>query len=351
MEKIFKAVALSVVIILLSSCAKTNQKVDDIITSNNSTHEVTSEEFKLNVEQFKESYKQRYIANIKKSNPEVDAEEQWKLYSSNENFINYIKNVVLESIVMDKIFYDEAVKSKLVPSEEEVNKKFDEVKAKYESEDKLLEDLKNNNLTVEKYKDSIKKQIAVQNFANSKNKLITNLKPTDEELKKVYENDKSKYNTIKISHILVDTQKQASDIKDKIDKGESFEDLAKEFSKCSSGKNGGDLGYHSANDNYDKDFLINAFNLKVNEISEPVKTQFGYHIIKVTDKIDSYEKANKDELKTAYLTSIQQKMYENYILNAKVKLPVEAQAIWDNLTKMIKEQSEKTSEKTSETDK
>lgn len=342
MEKILRAVALSVVIILLSSCAKGNSEVDDIITSNNSTHEVTVEEFNTNLEQFKESYKQRYIANLKASNPNADAEKQWETILADDKFMENFKNLVLESVIMDKVFYDEAVKTKLVPSEKEINKSFEEIKARYESEEKFNEDLKQNNLTVDEVKENIKKQMATQNFVNSKNEKISKLKPTDDDLEKIYNNNLSQYNTVRASHILVDTKKQAKDIKDRLKKGESFEDLAKEFSKCPSKEKGGDLGFFNVSQNV-KEFSIVAFNLKVDEISEPVETEFGWHIIKVTDKIDSFDKVNKDDLKSVYLENMQQKMYENYLLNAKVKLPSELQTRWDNLINVIKTQNKELS--------
>lgn len=89
--------------------------------------------------------------------------------------------------------------------------------------------------------------------------------------------------SVRASHILVDTKAEAQTLKNKIDKGESFEALAKKYSKCPSGQNGGDLGYFRRGDMV-KEFEDSAFSLPVGEVSQPVKTQFGWHLIKVTDK-------------------------------------------------------------------
>lgn len=89
--------------------------------------------------------------------------------------------------------------------------------------------------------------------------------------------------SVRASHILVDTKMEAQMLKNKIDNGESFEALAKKYSKCPSGQNGGDLGYFHRGDMV-KEFEDSAFNLPVGEVSQPVKTQFGWHLIKVTDK-------------------------------------------------------------------
>lgn len=88
---------------------------------------------------------------------------------------------------------------------------------------------------------------------------------------------------IKASHILVKTEGEAIDLVGKIKNGESFEKLAKANSNCPSGRNGGDLGYFGKGQMV-REFENAAFALSVGEVSKPVKTQFGWHIIKLTDK-------------------------------------------------------------------
>ena len=87
---------------------------------------------------------------------------------------------------------------------------------------------------------------------------------------------------IKCSHILVNKQSEALSIIERLNKGESFDKLAKELSiDKGSGKRGGDLGFFGRGVMV-KPFELAAFKLKKNQISEAVKTQFGYHIIKRT---------------------------------------------------------------------
>ena len=88
---------------------------------------------------------------------------------------------------------------------------------------------------------------------------------------------------IKASHILVKTEQEAKGLCEKIKSGESFEKLAKAHSKCPSGKNGGDLGFFGKGQMV-KEFENAAFALSIGQVSAPVKTQFGWHIIKLTDK-------------------------------------------------------------------
>ncbi len=88
---------------------------------------------------------------------------------------------------------------------------------------------------------------------------------------------------VRASHILVPTEDKANWIYKEIKNGKSFEKLAKEYSDCPSKANGGDLGYFGKGQMVGE-FEKVAFSLKEGEISKPVKTQFGYHIIKVTGR-------------------------------------------------------------------
>jgi len=79
-------------------------------------------------------------------------------------------------------------------------------------------------------------------------------------------------------HILVDQEFEANDLLKKIEDGKTFEELAKDFSKCPSGKQGGDLG------KFGKGMMVKPFEdavvgLEIGKTSGPVKTQFGYHLI------------------------------------------------------------------------
>jgi len=89
---------------------------------------------------------------------------------------------------------------------------------------------------------------------------------------------------VRASHILVENYYQAEQIrKDILDGTAPFEYYAKMYSKCPSGQKGGDLGYFGRGQMVPQ-FEVAAFNLPVGEISKPVWTQFGWHIIKVTDR-------------------------------------------------------------------
>jgi parvulin-like peptidyl-prolyl isomerase len=91
------------------------------------------------------------------------------------------------------------------------------------------------------------------------------------------------YTQVRAEHILVKTAYEAKQIKQEIDNGGNFEYYARMYSLCPSGRNGGDLGYFERGQMV-KEFERTAFNTPVGEVSNPVYTQFGWHLIKVLDK-------------------------------------------------------------------
>ncbi|MGM0941165.1 MAG: peptidylprolyl isomerase [Bacillota bacterium] len=112
----------------------------------------------------------------------------------------------------------------------------------------------------------------------------------EEELKDLYER---KNTEIKAQHILVEDEKTAKEVKKKVDDGGDFAKLAKEYSTdTGSAEQGGDLGYFSSGQMV-PEFEDAAYSMKKGEVSDPVKTQHGYHIIKVNDIRDKEENIGK----------------------------------------------------------
>jgi peptidyl-prolyl cis-trans isomerase C len=109
---------------------------------------------------------------------------------------------------------------------------------------------------------------------------------SEEEMKAVYDEEAAKLQQterVRARHILVGTEQEANDIIGRLGKGEKFEDLAKQFSLDGSKDYGGDLGYFTAPEMV-PEFSKATFALKVGETSQPVKTDFGWHIIRLDDR-------------------------------------------------------------------
>ena len=174
--------------------------------------------------------------------------------------------------------------------------------------------------------DEVKKKLLVE--IDLKKKLDAEIKLTDDELKKVYEQYKEKFKTgeqIRASHILVKDEKTAQDVLAQVKKGGNFSDLAKKYSTDSTSAKGGDLGW------FDKgkmvpEFDAAAFGLKDGETSGIVKTNFGYHIIKVIGKRPAgyapFDEV-KDQIKAAILPSKQQEVFQKIKTDLKKTAKVE----------------------------
>ena len=86
-------------------------------------------------------------------------------------------------------------------------------------------------------------------------------------------------------HLLVESEELCVELKERIANGEKFEDLAKEYSQCPSGSNGGDLGNFFQGQRV-QEFDKVVFNYEINVVHGPVKTQFGFHLLETTSRKD-----------------------------------------------------------------
>lgn len=239
-----------------------------------------------------------------------------------ENGVKYkdqFKDITLQQMIDIEVMYEEAKKENLLPSKAEVDKKFKELKKNIDSDEEYKKSLEKMGINDAYLKTQQEQELALQNYKNNFNKTT---KISDEEMKKYYEDHKKDYyrDEVKASHILISTvdknnkplseakkkeaKKKAEDVLKKVKDGEEFAALAKEYSDDPGSKiQGGDLGYF-AKDQMVPEFEAAAYALKVGEISDIVESQYGYHIIKVTDKIDEqtpYEE-EKDSIKTILLS-------------------------------------------------
>lgn len=193
--------------------------------------------------------------------------------------------------------------------------------------------------------------------------LESKAKVTEQDAREYYEkhkNELASVSQIKASHILVKTEDEAKKILEKLRKGGDFATIAKQSSiDPGSAKNGGDLGYFSSGQMV-PEFEAAALKLNPGEISEPVKTKFGYHIIKVTDKKMGkpleYEKI-KNALMQRITAEKQRDVFDSYIeslkKNYKVEINKDALAKLetspakkeDSVEKLLKQQEQKQDKK------
>lgn len=203
------------------------------------------------------------------------------------------KDMFLDSIISQKLLYAEA--SKL---------NFDE------------------DPNIQKQLEDARKEILIKAYL--KKEIEDTVKVTDEDAKKYFDANKDRFKEpekISLAHILVDNEAEAKDILAKLKGGADFAALAKEKSKDASKEKGGELGF-IAKGQTAPEFEQAAFALAPGQISDVVKTQFGYHIIKAAErqpeKLMAYDDI-KDQLKQMMLSDKQKESFEMLLKDLKDK--------------------------------
>lgn len=231
-----------------------------------------------------------------------------------EEFYQELKTIygedVLKSMVVEKVLAEE-----YTVTEEEIDEKINEFKAQYgENFDMVLQ--QSGIQGEDQLRKLMRTSILQEKAATS------DIEVTEEEMQAHYETLQAE---IKASHILVDDEATANELVEQLRNGADFAELAQEHSTGPSGPQGGDLGFFGPGAMV-PEFEEAAFALEVDEISDPVQTEYGWHIIKVTDKNDvaSFEEM-KDEIRQTLLQqkvdqAKLQEVYENAVEKAEVNV-------------------------------
>lgn len=244
--------------------------------------------------------------------------EEMSFYGSMLASRQNLKNSIIQMMVQDKLISDDMKANKLTVADKEVNDAFMNSVKQFggqEQFDKMLDDY---NMDLEKFKETVKKDLMYQKHREWFGK---EHQVSDDEIKQYFEDNKEQFSKRDASHILVEDEETAKEIKKKLDEGEDFAKLAKEYSKdTANAEKGGELGSF-AKGQMVKEFEDAVFSLKEGEISGPVKSQFGYHIIKL-NKIEESLEDSKEQI-TKILTD---KKYADYIkeLNEKANVITES---------------------------
>ena len=228
----------------------------------------------------------------------------------------YLKDMTLENMIKQEILNEDAAKEGVKVTDEQVEAQLKKDMESAGGEEQFKAELKKQGLNIDFYKSYLKnKMIAAEYYE----KVLKKITPTDEEVKKYYEDHKDDYFNAKASHILVPTEKEAKEINKELDKGADFAKLAKEKSTDPTAKeNGGNLGEFN-NTTMVKEFTDAIKDMTPGEISKPVKTDYGYHIIKLDEKTPRKFDDVKDEIKSTLLMDKEKEYQDKLEKAAKVK--------------------------------
>jgi len=219
---------------------------------------------------------------------------------------------VLDSMITEKIVELEAKKAKISVTDEDVQKELDKMIEQVGGEEMFNFQLAYSGYTMDQMKEELKNYLTIVKILEPK------IEITDEEINSYFEENKDRFaqeEEVQASHILVDDEETANKVKKLLDDGGDFAALAKEYSKDGSAQSGGDLGYFTKGEMI-QEFEDAAFSMEIGQVSEPVKSEYGYHIIKVTDKKEAQEATlenSKDEIKDILRNQKVNELYPTWI--------------------------------------
>ena len=221
-----------------------------------------------------------------------------------------LRKGILEELISAELLYQESKKAEIGDLNEEAKEQFENIKKGFASEKEFKDLLKERKISEKDLMEDIKKGLSIKSFLEKG--VYSDIVVSETDKRNEYESKKDKLavpEQVGASHVLIRVEPDAGEedkenakaqidgIRQRALAGEDFAELAKENSQDGSAPNGGDLGYFGRGAMV-KPFEDAAFSLEVGQISEVVETQFGYHIIKVTDKQSArtltYEEVESD---------------------------------------------------------
>lgn len=207
----------------------------------------------------------------------------------------------LETMITNEIVKQEAEKAKVEVSEEDIDTEYENYINYYGGEESFNSMLQMYGMTA----DDIRKDI--ENSLLTEKVIASTIEVKDDELKTYFDENAANYETsaeVAAKHILVETEEDAKSVLDRLNKGEEWDALAAEMSTDTSNKDkGGDLGFIGEGVMVEA-FQTAAFAQEVGTISEPVQTDYGFHIINVYDK---------KEAKAAVFEDVKDKVKDDYV--------------------------------------
>lgn len=250
-----------------------------------------------------------------------------------EEQVSAVTKQVLEGLITQKLILQFIRDNKISPNkadiDTELNKVREDIKANPGLAGQTLEQvLESHGSSIDDLKNDITISLSLEKYLG---------KDVDEQKTKAFfEQNKASYDEteVKASHILVDTRQMQTDAelsqamekikkaKAEVDGGKDFAEAAKQYSDCPSKEKGGDLGFFKRKGQMVEPFAAAAFALKVGQISEPVKTNFGYHIIKVTETKKGKD-VNFDDIKQNVKQDLMQEKAQVLIAQLRQKAKID----------------------------
>ncbi|KXG42937.1 peptidylprolyl isomerase [Tepidibacillus decaturensis] len=226
-------------------------------------------------------------------------------------------------LTTQKIIELESKNQKITISDSDIEKELQKMMESYGGEESFNQALQMSGITLDEIKENVKINVQLKKL------LEPQISISEEEMKKYFDENKESFaeqEQVKARHILVDSEEKAKEVKGQLENGGDFAELAKKYSTDTGTKDqGGELGYFGKGEMV-AEFDQVAFSLEVGKISDPVKTDYGYHIIEVEDKKEAkpanYEES-KNEIKDILSDQKMQDLYPTWLEDQKTKYKIE----------------------------
>ncbi|MCM3782182.1 peptidylprolyl isomerase [Neobacillus mesonae] len=213
----------------------------------------------------------------------------------------------LNNMITMELIDQKAAEANVSVTEEEVNNEIESLKTQYGGEDAFNMVLAQSGMTIDDLKENTEVQVQIRKILEPQTTV------TDEEISSYYEENKASYATpeqVRASHILVETKEEADAIKKELDEGADFAALATEKSiDTGSAANGGDLGFFGEGEMVEP-FEKAVFAMQIDDISEPVQSDYGYHLIMKTDYKEATNPTLEDKKEEIRKTLVDQQVGE-----------------------------------------
>lgn len=215
----------------------------------------------------------------------------------------------LDTLIMDMMIRQEIEKNEIEVSEEELALEIEEYMASYGGKEAFHQLLDTNGITIEQFENDVKLHLAMDKLLESR------ITVTNEELGEFFDVNKSFFaieEQVNVRHILVEDEATAQEVLEKLSTGMAFVDVAMEYSTDEGTAHfGGELGFIRRGEMVPP-FEDAAFNLGEGEISEPVESEFGFHIIQVQERQEAHEPVLEDHLEEVEQYVLQDKLQMEY---------------------------------------